>query len=348
MERDRIRFGVLGCGGIAAWAHLPALRRLPGVELVVAADPEGDARRRAARIGGVPVLERPDELLSRRDLDAVVICAPTHLHAALAGAACDVGKHVYLEKPLATSRDEADRVVEAAERARVAVAIGFNRRRHPTFERARQLLAEGAIGPVLAVQSRFCEPVPPGGLPEWKRHRASGGGVLLDLASHHVDQVRWLLGIEVVAAEARLASEVSEHDTAWVRWSLAAGVEMQSFFSFRAGTADFIELVGQRGTLRIDRHRSMPSLRVARRRGYGMRYRWLAPTPSELAGGLARLVRPAYEPSYRRSLAAFVDLVRGGPRRLASVEDGIRSLDAVLAAEASAAVGGSVSLAARS
>jgi predicted dehydrogenase len=167
---------------------------------------------------------------------------------------------------------------------------------------------------------------------------------LLDLGTHHIDLLRWLLGDEVKQVEAKLSSDFSEHDSAWLRLVMCRGVEVSSFFSFRAGRADFVEIIGEHGALRIDRHRFFPSLRLARRFGYGVRRGFVRPRLQDMEWRLRRLVRPSHEPSYHIALAAFVDLLRGGPRRGASLVDGMRALEVVLAAEEAARLGAPVSV----
>lgn len=328
-----LRLGLLGCGSVAYWFHLRTLRRLPGAVLVAAADPDAEARRRAGRLTRVPIHEHAEQLLSRPDVEAVIIAAPTPAHAALAVSAAEGGKHFYLEKPIATSTAEAARVIEAAERARVIGAIGFNRRSHPLYQQARSLLAAGRIGRVCAVQTAFCEPVAAEAMPAWKRRRATGGGVLLDLASHHIDQLRWLLGEEIVSVAATLGSKLTEHDTARLALGLSGGAQAQGFFSFRGGPADYLHFVGEQGTLLLDRHAAVLELRAHRRLGYGTARRWITPTPAVAAWRLRRLIRPSADPSYRLALAAFVELVRGSASPAASLDDGVRSLETVLAAE---------------
>jgi len=313
-----------------------------GTTLVAAADPDAGARARAGRLVRGPVLERAEDLLARDDVDALVICAPTHRHAELAVAAAEAGKHFYLEKPIATTAEDARRVVDGAARAGIVATMGFHRRLHPVCEQVRALVAAGRIGPVHAVQTAFCEPLPAGTMGAWRRRRATGGGVLLDLASHHIDLVRWLLDDEVEAVEARVTSDESEQDGARLDLTMRRGTVVQSVFSFRAGLADWLELIGEGGTLRVDRHRRGPAVRVARRFGYGMRTAWAMPSAGTLASSVARLVRPSSDPSYRRSLVAFLDAVRGDAMRGATLADGVRSLDVVLAAEESARRGGPV------
>lgn len=331
-----VRVGVIGCGAIAYWVHLRLLKRMRGATLVVAADPAPEARERAARLTRVPIVERAEEILGDPEVDAVVICAPTNLHAGLAIAALDAGKHVFVEKPIATNAHDARRVIAAAERSGLSAMIGFSRRVHPLFEQAKRLIVGGEIGHVHAVQSAFCEPMPLEQMSAWRRQRETGGGVLLDLASHHVDLVRWFLDDEVDGVECSVASQVTEDDTAALSLSMSRGATVQSFFSYRAARADYLEFIGQRGTLRIDRHQPKFTVRVARRLGYGTRRRFVLPDASVAKWRVLRLARPSREPSYERALAAFVDSIRGGPGRVASLADGARSLEVILAAEASA------------
>jgi len=221
----------------------------------------------------------------------------------------------------------------------VAAVMGFNRRQHPLFRQARALIQDGAIGHVRFVHSAFCEPAPPQGLPPWKLNRDSGGGVLLDLASHHVDLLRWFLGDEVALVEATVTSESSEQDGAQVRLTMHGGVQAQGSYSFRAGYADYLEFVGDRGGLRVDRHRATLDLKQVRATGYGSRTIRPLPSPAVAAWWVRRVVRRFEDPSYFHALQAFRRQLEGGPRLLASLDDGARSLEVILAAEESARLG---------
>jgi predicted dehydrogenase len=311
-----LRFGVLGCGLIAYWTHLRLIPRLRHARLIAAADPDPRARERARQLTGLNILEDPAALLARPDVDAVVISAPSHLHASLAIAAAQAGKHVYLEKPVAIDRPSLHALEAAVRAAGVRFATGFNRRHHPLFVQARHLLHSGAIGSVRSVFSSFCEPA--SALPAWKQQRSTGGGVLLDLGSHHTDLLRWFLNAEVTHSECRLASLANEHDEAWLQLRFSNGAASASFFSFRAAQTDFFEFLGESGTLRVDRHRAT-----------------LTPgsfSPSLIAWRTLRRIRSTYDPSYQSALQAFVDDQPG-----ATLEDGARSLEILLSAEASCA-----------
>jgi predicted dehydrogenase len=316
-----------------------ALQRIAGATLAAMADPDSGARTRAQRLAQVPVYASSVELLDRSDVDAVVICAPSGTHAELAVAAARSGKHIYIEKPLATSAPGAEEVIEAVARAGVTAVVGFNRRMHPLFTRARELLDSGRIGRIRGVQMACCEPAPPTGFPEWKRHRNTGGGALLDLASHHIDLLRWYLRDEVAVVAASIASETSEHDSAGLDLMFEKGVRAQGYFSFGAGMADHLEFLGELGTLRVDRYRASIEVRRRRRFRYGLRRQWVNPALKTAAWRLYRQMRPGRDPSYARALQVFVETVNGRPNRLAALSDGLRALEVVLAAERSALAG---------
>jgi predicted dehydrogenase len=335
----RVGIALLGCGSIAAPVHLRLLRRHRDVEVIGVADPSSEARAVAER-AGVRAVADPLELLDDPAVAAAVVCAPTHVHAELGLAVFERGKHLFLEKPIAASVEDGIRLVEASEAAGTVAAVGFNHRYHPLHGRARELLRAGALGPVRAIQTAFCQPLATGELAAWRRSRATGGGVLLDLASHQVDLVRWLLADEVVSAGAEIESGASEDDTARIELRTAAGVAVSGFFSYRAARCDVLRITGTTGTIELDRY--APALRISSTRaGVGdVRSRRDPPAWQPRLWRLHRRLRPAYEPSYERALAAFVDALHGKERPLPTLVDGLRSLEVVVAAEAAARDGG--------
>lgn len=337
-----IRVGLVGAGAVASWCHIPALRRVRGASLVAVADVNAAALDRVRRAHGIATHSSPEALLSRADVDAVVIAVPPGLHADVACAAAAAGKAIYLEKPVATTLPDANRIVDAVAAAGAPCVTGFNRRLHPLFVQARQLLQRGAIGRLASVHMAFCEPAPPDGLPAWKRTRATGGGALLDLASHHVDLLRWFTDDDIGAVRATTASAESEQDSAEVSLTTQQGVQAHGFYSFRAGYADHLEFQGDRGTLRVDRHRARLWLRRSRAMGYGTAMARPFPTPAVAAWWLRRSIRRHEDPSYYHALRAFVRQVAGGPAANATLRDGVRSLEIVLAAERSARSGATV------
>ena len=341
LSAKKTGLGIIGCGNIAYWSHLRIAQKLDDAELVAASDPDAAARERAQRLTRAQIHAGTDELLARSDVEGVIISGPTHLHADLAIAACRAGKHIYIEKPLATSVAEGERVAAAARESGVTFMMGFNRRYHPAFEQARQILQSGKLGRVRAIQSTFCEPSLPDSMPAWKRKRETGGGVLLDLASHHVDLVRWYTGQEATGINASVASVMTDHDSARIELTMGDGTEVQGWFSFRSGLSDWLEFACDGGTLRVDRHDPRMTLRVPRRMGYGLRSVRVPPTPAVRRWRMKRLLRPSIDPSYARALQAFVSLLRGSAGGAPGVADGMRALEVIEAAERSAGLYGS-------
>ena len=321
-----VRIGAIGCGAIARAVHLPVLRRTRGVVLAALADPAPAALDAGSALApGAELYRDASELLARDDLDAVVVTAPSGLHAELAVAVAEARRGLYLEKPLATSLADGERVVAAARAAGIVAAIGFNRRFHPAIVRARAVVQAGGIGPVAQIRTTFTEPGARG--PAWKRVRAEGGGALLDLASHHVDLLRFLLDAEVEEVSASVTSTESEQDGGTLHLNLAGGAAAELEVGFRSPQLDVLELAGSRGTIRIDRHQG----RVTRQPGR------LAPTRDLLLLRLRLLARPGSDPSYALALRAFVARLRGENVELPTLEDGLASLTVVLAAEEAAA-----------
>lgn len=334
------RLGLIGCGRIAQVVHLNILTRLEGAELVAVAEPDPDRREEArGRAGAVIAFADYRDLLALRDVDGVVICLPTTLHAEVAVAALEHGKHVYLEKPLARDLDEGRRVLSAWRAAGTVGRIGFNYRFNPLYQRARAAVRSGRLGTLTAARSIFGSPVRE--TPAWLRTRATGGGALLEYGSHHVDLAGYLFDQPVRAVFAQLRSQHTEHDTAVLQLRLADGLIVDTLLSTSAADADRWEIYGQAGSLTLDRYHSLnvelvaPQIEYSRRRRVVGRLRAAAGSPFLRE----RLLAPSLEPSYHASLAGFAGQINGGSALGPDFADGYRSLAVLMAAEESARTG---------
>ncbi|HEU4721416.1 MAG TPA: Gfo/Idh/MocA family oxidoreductase [Gemmatimonadaceae bacterium] len=327
-----LRVGVIGCGRIARGIHLPVLARLTGVRVAAIAEPDEENRRAAAAIArGASVYADYRDLLRAGGIDAAVICVPPHLHGPVAVAAFDAGLHVYVEKPLVPSLVESVPLLDAWRRARTIGMIGFNFRFHPQITSIRQRVRDGAIGTPLGVRGVFS--ILPNELPDWKRTRSTGGGVLLDLASHHVDLVHYLLGDEVVRVYATSRSLRGEADHAAVQLELASGVMVQLFASLGATDENRLEILGTEGKLVMDRTELLRAEHVpATERGARARrlVRALAALEPQ------RVLRsPGAEPSFAAALEAFTWSAAGNAFAGPDLVDGVRNLAVIEAAERS-------------
>ena len=340
-----IRIGILGCGRIACIYHLPILSATRGARVVVLAEPDEASRRKAARlVPGARTVADWRVVLEDPSVEALAICLPTGLHAEAALAAFETGKHVYLEKPIATTGDDARDVVAAWRSSGRIGMMGFNLRFHPVVLRAREEIRKGTIGRVIG--ARIASGAPPRDLPTWKRRREEGGGVLLDAFSHHADLARFLFGEEVRDVAADVVAVRTEADNAWATMTMASGVRVESRTSFTSVQENRFEVMGDGGGLSGDRIQGRMTVlpmepawgRVARIRRAAGRWR-------ELPRGIRTLFSAPRDPSYALALSAFVRAVRENCPCAPDLEDGERSLAVVLAAEAAARDGGRVTVA---
>lgn len=337
-----LRVGLIGCGRIAEGVHLRALARAPEVAVMALADTDVDRLAAAGRYA--PEAARftaAADLLATGDVQAVVIATPPATHADLAVAAFEAGCHVYLEKPIAPSVAAARRVLDAHQRAGTVAAVGFNYRLHPLVAAARARVAE--VAPLAAVRTVFTTAARD--LPAWKQRRASGGGALLDLGSHHIDLIRYLTGAEVQAvwAEARDIHE-AEGGLASVHLRLTNDAIAQLFVAFGTADEDRVELVGAGGRLHYDRLRSADVHVEAPQFDY-RRVAQARRTLRGLGSDLRRTLATPGDASFSRAFAAFASACRGDrPPELATLKDGLESVRVIEAAEAAAASGHVVTL----
>jgi predicted dehydrogenase len=332
----KLRVGVLGCGVIAQTVHLNVLQRLPEVEIAAIADSDEERRREAAnQVKTARAYADYREVFQDKQVDAVIICLPTGLHCEAALQAMESGKHLYLEKPLAASKEDCVKILHAWEKSGLVGMIGFNYRFHPLYQEAHRILATGDVGKILAVRSVFSGFAE--GLPVWKRTRGSGGGVLLDLGSHHIDLLHFLFDTKIVEVFARIRTQISEADVAFVQLRMENDVTAQSMFSLSSVEDDRFEIFGTEGRLSIDRYLSTqvevrsPRLDLSRAAQFGRIWRTLT-----ARHGQRKIISPRFEPSYQSSIAHFVRSVLRKEQAHPDFMDAYRSFAVIEAAEESA------------
>jgi myo-inositol 2-dehydrogenase / D-chiro-inositol 1-dehydrogenase len=341
-----LRIGLIGCGHMGRVIHLKSLRQLPQVEVVALAELDAQRREQASReVPRAALFSDYRELLDRSEIDATVICLPNALHAEAAIAALHSGKHLYLEKPLAINLAEGRKLLDIWRCSGRVGMIGFSYRFNPLHQQVRRHLEAGRLGELIAVRSVFTTAPHP--VPEWRQRRASGGGALLDLASHHVDLVRFWFHQRPVEVRATIKSERVEADTATLELRLENGLVIQSFFSMSSIDDDRFEIYGRSGKLCLDRynswHADLTDLRRASAplRRFGQALAWLP--RSRFA--IKKLLVPGRDPSFAAALAHFVAAAQRGQQTSPNLEDGFHSLAVITAAEESARIGRSVPVA---
>jgi predicted dehydrogenase len=208
MSEELVRFGFFGAGSIAIYRHGPEIASHPCGEIVAIYDPIEERAEWLADEYGGEVVESEEALLKRKDIDAVVVATPNCHHARLAIAAMEAGKDVLCEKPMATSLDDAKKMIATAKKTGRKLMIGHNQRLMPPHVKAKQLLREGVIGDVLTFRTSFGHAGPEmwsqdKGPHTWFfKHDKAFVGTMGDLGVHKTDLIRWLLDCEVVEAGA--------------------------------------------------------------------------------------------------------------------------------------------------
>lgn len=203
-----MKFGVIGTGTFGS-RHIQALDRHPGAELVGILELNREQGERAVAAfarTAVPVYTDIDEFLAIPGLEAVTVATPDHLHAAPAVAVAKAGKHLLVEKPLATTVEDARAIVDAAHESGITLMVDFHNRVNPPFMDAREAVAEGRVGSVSYVYARLSNTMSVASGIRW----ASSSSSLWFLASHMVDVAQWVVGQKIVRVTARASSGVLE------------------------------------------------------------------------------------------------------------------------------------------
>ncbi|HEX4522642.1 MAG TPA: Gfo/Idh/MocA family oxidoreductase [Casimicrobiaceae bacterium] len=202
MVEPRLRLGIAGLGR-AFTLMLPTLSADPRVRLVAAADPRPEARARFAADFGGRAHASVDALCADADVDVVYVATPHQLHADHAEAAAAGGKHVLVEKPMATTLDQCRRMIAAAERANVQLIVGHSHSFDAPILRAREIIAGGAVGAVRMINAQYYTDFMYRPRRPEERVTAQGGGVVFSQAAHQVDIVRLLGGGRVHSVRAQ-------------------------------------------------------------------------------------------------------------------------------------------------
>src|SRR6267142_2142984 len=206
-----MRVGVIGAG-VMGTNHARVLGGLPNITMVGIVDPLPEHRARAVEHAGCRAFETLDQLIAE-GVDAVTIAAPTHLHHEIALACIARNIHVLVEKPIASSVEEGRDIVATARRAGVTLMVGHVERFNPAVAAIKAALSGEDI---LSIAITRVGPFPP---------RMSNVGVVIDLAVHDIDLIRWFTDSEIVEVQPQLASAMAEReDIALLQFRTASGV----------------------------------------------------------------------------------------------------------------------------
>jgi len=255
MAARKVRWGVLGAGGIARRRTIPeGIAPAHNAELTIVMDADAGLAAEVGKAFGVPGTAELEAVLAA-DVDVVYIATPNDLHADLTVAAAGAGKHVFVEKPIALTMFDADRMITACEAAGVKLMEGYMMRFHRHHEAARCMIAEGRLGELVYGRCQLSCWYPPI-TGAWRQEPdRSGGGALMDMATHCYALAEWLADDRIQSVFARLTPKVHDYpsdDSSCTMLLMASGCTFTVDCCYNipdASVRNRLELYGSGGSL---------------------------------------------------------------------------------------------------
>ena len=329
-----MKFLIAGLGSIGR-RHLKMLRELGQDDIVLYRTHQSTLDDE--ELAGIPVETNLRDAL-KLGVSAVVISNPTSLHMDVAIPAAEAGCHILLEKPISDNLTRVDELRRAAKKSGSQILVGFQFRYHPTLNKARDLINEGALGKVLSFHSHWGEYLP--NWHPWEDYRESyaaradlGGGVIGTL-THPIDYIRYILGeVEEIKSFAGHVSPLevkSVEDVGEIALKLKSGAVGGVHVNyFQRPPSHRLEIVGTRGTLRWDNeigtlhHFDMPDK-------FGT---WTENPANPIKNSYA--LPKNFERNYLfvEQMKHFIEVAKGNIEPRCSLEDGIRAVELVLDAK---------------
>lgn len=194
-KKDSFNIAVIGAGAIG-YDHIASFKQHPAAKVVALAEVSPERGREAADKFGIPELVTDyKKLLKRADIDVFSIALPNYLHASVALAALKAGKHVMLDKPMATNAADAAKLVVEAKKQKVLLMVGQNQRFIPEVQTAKQLVTKGVLGDVYHAKTAWCRRAGIPRIGSWfTQKQFAGGGGTYDIGVHALDRCLYLMG----------------------------------------------------------------------------------------------------------------------------------------------------------
>ena len=252
-----LRWGILGCGNVAEHKGGPPLYSVDDSELIaVMRRDQAKAEDFAERHGAKRAYTDVDKLLSDDEINAIYIATPPNLHCEQTIQAAHAGKHILCEKPMAMSVNECQQMVDACREAGVTLMLAYYRNHYPNIEKLKALMTDGAIGDVVLARINCTGYYNPNrqDLKNWRINpEISGGGVLMDIGSHRISLLQYLMGdvvsVRGYAETVHLDAEVDDSAVFSLRFESGAHAVANINWNVGVGVDD-VEVYGTKGCLR--------------------------------------------------------------------------------------------------
>lgn len=251
---DKVRWGIIGCGDVTEVKSGPALQKVAGSELVAVMRRNGQLAEDYARRHGVAKwYDDANALIHDPDVNAIYVATPPGFHHEYTLMAAKTGKPVYVEKPMARNHGECLEMIAACEAAGVPLFVAYYRRGLPKFVQIKELLDSGVLGEIRFVHTTFLQTLREEqnqDLPWRLQPELSGGGLFVDLASHTLDILDYLLGPigEVKGFARNQSKQLQVEDMVTTAYAFESGVMGTGIWSFNSfKRSDVNEIVGSLG-----------------------------------------------------------------------------------------------------
>ncbi|MFA7693865.1 MAG: Gfo/Idh/MocA family oxidoreductase [Candidatus Hydrogenedentales bacterium] len=339
----KVRIGIIGCGAITERHHAPEYANSPDAEIVALCDSmKSKAQAVADKFApNAQVFTDYKDLLKQADIEGVSVCLPNHLHGPVTVAALKAGCNVLVEKPMATSMEEAKRMIAAAEKAGKLLAVNQNQRLYPAHVKAKEVMDSGIMGDVLHVTAMFGHDGPEFWSPSGKwffKKKEARFGAMADLGVHKADLVRYLTGKEVGSISAyfkrleKKRASVEDNFVAAMQFTDGTVGTLAASWTVKGADANYTILYCTKGTLSICAYPGRPLV--------------------------ANLVEPECEINFDVPRppdndddgwgldvgGRFCRAIKGEEEPFCSGVEGMKSLEVILAAERAALTGKAVSI----
>ncbi len=258
---ERIRLGIVGAGAATQVGHLPALKRLKEIQVVGICDNDlAKARALADRFAIPDVFSDIQELVEFEQLDALLVCTPSHLHESHVMAGLSSKLHVFVERPLGMTAAGATKLVKAAQRHDRVVMVGANHRYRPDVQQIRACVQNGELGDLESIRAWWFMARAGRASMGWRQKREfSGGGAMLDLGLGMLDLSLWLTGFAPAARASAVfptrgrEKGVEPSGTAMVALENGAAIHLDVSWRFVGpGERYGLAIRGARGSARIN------------------------------------------------------------------------------------------------
>lgn len=334
----KYRVAVIGVGSIARMRHLPEYQANPHVEIVAVCDIVPERVEETAAQYGAKAFTDYQELLDQVKPDIVSVCLPNYLHAPVSIAALEAGAHVLCEKPMATSAEEGEAMIKAAKENNRKLMIAHNQRFVASHQKAKELIEAGELGKIYSFRTAFGHGGPEGwsidGKDSWffKKDQAFIGA-MGDLGVHKSDLIRYILGEEftevaaIVEGNAKTDSDVDDNAVCLLRSESGIIGTLTASWAYNSSEDNSTVIYGEKATLRLEDDPDY-SLIASYTNGQTVKYE-LGQIQSNDAGGQTT----------SHVIDHFIESIQADRDPLITGEEGLKSLNIILAALESSETG---------